>query len=68
MFGLFLNGRTLYVPGTWDQLQVSVGVYRASHPKLMVRRITAAELAAYRQGEAAWAEAERAAERACSTG
>jgi hypothetical protein len=68
VFGLFLNGVKLFVPGTWDELQESVRVYRESHPRLMVRRITAAELAAYRKGEAAWAEAERAIERACSTG
>lgn len=63
MFGLFLDGVRLYVPGTWAQLQKSVRAYREVYPKLMVRRISAAELAAYRQEEAEWAEDERAAER-----
>jgi len=68
MFGIVLEkGKSLFVIGTWDEMRVSAHAYLHAYPKLMVRRVSVAEVAAYHAEEAAYIEAERAAERrACA--
>ena len=67
-FGIVLEkGKSLFVIGTWDEMQESVHSYLHAYPKLMVRRVSVAEVAAYHAEEADYGEALRAAERrACS--